>query len=286
MKWVRIYLAGILFGAYSLLSPILAQAYPSPNAVNGTTATSQATEAEIVKTDGEVLSGTVEEYRFDDYIRIRTSDGKLYEIEWPDIRKLNGMAIAPPTPLARPRREFWQKSWYLNPFELGFGVTAVPAKMNALMNSYRNLPGYDGDTKVSINALGIYFPVGAQRQTLLGFVLVEDTSDGISQLNNFWDLEQNIFYSISGMYFPFGKIGDGLYVKGNFGVADVYFSGYGGYSETGPGVLAEVGYVFPFGRFVRPLVNINYSLKDIGTSDEYVERGIYQSASFNIGLLW
>src|ERR1700677_5113841 len=127
MKQLRIYLAGILFGAYNLFTPNVAQAFPLPNAVTGTTLTSQVAEAKIVKTDGEVLSGTVEEYRLNKYIRIRTSDGKPHEIEWPDIQKLNGRLITPPMPVAHQRREFWKKSWYLNPFELGFiNVMGVP----------------------------------------------------------------------------------------------------------------------------------------------------------------
>ena len=287
MKPVRIYLAGILFGAFNLFTPVLAQAFPAPIAVSGTAATSRDFGAEITKTNGEVLSGAVEEYKLNEYIKIRSPDGKLYEINWRHIWKLNGRLITAPMPPVHKRREFWQKSWYLNPIEFGFyNVMAMPAKMNAQMNSYRYLPYYNGDSKLNINMLGFYFPVGARKQTLLGFVFDEETSDGISQSNNFWVLEQDLSYSISGMYFPYGKIGDGLYVKGNIGLASVYFSGYGGYSETGPGVLAEIGYVFPFGRFVRPLININYSIRDIGASDEYVERGIYQSASINTGCLW
>ena len=284
MKQLRIYLAGILFGAYNLFTPNVAQAFPLPNAVTGTTLTSQVAEAKIVKTDGEVLSGTVEEYRLNKYIRIRTSDGKPHEIEWPDIQKLNGRLITPPMPVAHQRREFWKKSWYLNPFELGFiNVMGVPAKMNALMNANRNLQYYSGGTLLNLNVLGLYFPVGAHKQILLGF----DFAEGTSEFNKFWDLEQNLSYSISGMYFPYGKIGDGLYVKGNFGLASVTLSGYGSYyTETGPGILAEIGYVFPFGTSVRPLINVNYSIKDIGASDEYVERGIYQSASINTGCLW
>ncbi len=52
---------------------------------------------EVVKNDGEVLSGTITKIELNDYIRIRTAGGKVFQVDWKDLKQLNGKSVASPT---------------------------------------------------------------------------------------------------------------------------------------------------------------------------------------------
>jgi hypothetical protein len=246
--------------------------------------------AEVVKVNGEVLSGSIEDLQLNEYIRIRTKDQKLFEVRWDEIRKLNGKEVVAPTAgkgvspsaeAAPSKREFWQKGWYLDLFEAGPARLRYPSEMSATMDTLRDLPGADSPGAMSLQMLGIYWPVGVQRQTLLGFI-ISGASDPVIQAGNIWELNQYLD-SFSALYFPRGKIGDGLYLRGDVGFAEVVLSKE---RASGLGFLTGLGYVMPVSNIIRPFVNLNYSLKLINNGSPFIAQGPYQSVGLDFGLLW
>jgi hypothetical protein len=55
---------------------------------------------------------------------------------------------------------------------------------------------------------------------------------------------------------------------------------------NGFGCLAGIGYAFPTGATVRPIVNLNYMLNSITSGDPTISQGIYQAVNLDVGLLW
>jgi hypothetical protein len=259
--------------------------------------------AELVKSNGEVLTGTIEDLPANDYIRIRIKDGKLFEIPRNEIRKLNGKEVVavggvkpgevdwqdvPPDDGSRPaKKEFWQKSWYLDLLEVGRAWLSYPSDTSAAMDALRGLPGTSSPPPLSLQFLGFYWPIGAQKKALLGFN-VDASADAVFLDGQQWQLNQYI-YSVSALYFPLGKIGDGLYLRADAGAAALIMivPGRGRVEQSqGIGFLTGLGYMMPISDVIRPFVNLNYSLKSIGNGGAYTASGIYQSVGLDLGLLW
>jgi hypothetical protein len=248
--------------------------------------------AEVVKVNGEVLTGTIEDLQLNEYVRIRTKDQKLFEVRWDEMRKLNGKDVVASgvtitAETAAPKKEFWQKSWYLNILEVGPARLSYPSDMSAALDTLRDLPGAASPGAMSIQMAGFYWPVGVQKKTLVGF-MISGSGDAIVQGNKRWQLNEYLT-ALSALYFPVGKIGDGLYLRGDVGAASVLFSGSGsGSLEQGGGFgfLTGLGYVMPISDSLRPFVNLNYSLKSIGSGSAFIAQGVYQSGGLDCGLLW
>lgn len=243
-----------------------------------------APRSEIVKTDGEVLSGMIEEYKRGESVRIRTQDGTVFEVDWDDIKEINGESVAPPRPPDQAPRQFWQKGWYLDLIDLGFTELSYPAATAQSIREIRAAYGGGSGGQLSLNYLGFYWPVGARRNLLLGFTinaLADPVVDGGAEQES-WQLNQYI-YAFSSLYFPFGRIGDGLYVVGNVGPAAAVQDGY---SASGLGLLAGGGYMIPLGNSVRPRVELAYSVKSLSSGSPYFASGIYQALSLDFGLMW
>ena len=238
---------------------------------------------EVVKVDGEVLQGSIEEIHLDESLRIRTADKRLFEVEWAEIRSIDGKVIhAPP----KPERPFWAKGWYLDLIELGVAAGSYPTSMESKLNAASGLPGVSTG-RVDVNMLGLYWPVGAKRDLLLGGMM-ESTGHIVSQGNQSWSLDREL-YAFSTLYFPFGRIGDNFFLRGDIGLVDARYASpefAQAQNGTGVGFKVGIGYAVPLGRFVRPLLNFGYGLQTIGDGDPGMDLGVYQGIDFDVGVLW
>ena len=84
----------------------------------------------------------------------------------------------------------------------------------------------------------------------------------------------------------FGKeIGDGLFLRGDLGIAkanltvNTFFGEYTAETDTGVGYLLGVGYGIPVSEESRVLLSLNVSNKDIDGEN-------WSAVTFNIGGLW
>jgi len=228
--------------------------------------------AQIVKSDGEILNGTIEDMQPNEYVRIRTADNRLYRVAWQDISEFNGRAV-------RHERRFWQKGWYLDLLELGASqLSYPPATLNTLqaLQKINNAPNGD---QLEITFLGIYWPVGSARNLLLGFTV---DGNGDNRAGTQYQLNQYID-SFSVRYYPFSRIGDGLFLMGDLGPAEVELDGY---VERGWGFLGGVGYAFHTGELVSPLLSVFGSSESISGNDPYLAQGTYSAWGVKVGLLW
>jgi hypothetical protein len=255
--------------------------------------------AEVVKKDGEVLSGAIEDLRLDEYIRIRTADKRLFEVEWKDLAKLNGKPVEAAAPLGMPEpitvtpaleaphRKFYEKGWYLDLLELGIAVPQLPGSVRDRFEQAAALPRASR-IDMGMGMLGLYFPVGSQHKALLG-VMASAQATGVSQDGYRWSFVQDIF-GVSGHYYPAGKIGDGFFLRGDLGWAEAVFSSsaLGGPEETleGTGFKVGAGYAFPAGDWVSPMIALDLLVTNFDHSTPNLPAGIYQSFNLNAGLLF
>jgi hypothetical protein len=169
-----------------------------------------------------------------------------------------------------------QEDWYAY-WSIGTADNHYPGDLDTLLDTLDSLPGVDR-TQGSIDMLGFYWP--QDNNLSVGFVISGSwdhfqTPVGDVQFNQY-------LYAVSAMKF-FGKeIGDGFFLRGDFGLAKAVFdAGYYGSatSDTGTGFLLGAGYGIPVSEDSRLLLSVNVSNKDI-------EGDTVSAVTFNIGGLW
>lgn len=169
-----------------------------------------------------------------------------------------------------------QEDWYAY-WSIGSADNHYPGDVDSFLDTVDSLPGVDR-TQGSMDMLGFYWP---QANNLsVGFV-ISGSWDNFQ--TPFGDVQYNQYlYGASAMKF-FGKeIGDGFFLRGDFGFAKaVLDAGYYGTStsDTGLGFLLGAGYGIPVSEESRVLLSINVSNKDI-------EGNTVSAVTFNIGGLW
>ena len=172
-----------------------------------------------------------------------------------------------------------QEDWYTY-WSFGFSNNNYPGALESDLNTLEAQPGVDR-AEIAIDMFGFYWPVKDKMN--LGFVIsgstdAFDTPVGDMQINQY-------LYGASIMKF-FGKeIGDGLFLRGDLGLAKASISTDTAYgtltstSDTGLGFLLGVGYGIPVSEESRVLLSINFSNKDI-------EGDNWAVVTFNVGGLW
>lgn len=172
-----------------------------------------------------------------------------------------------------------QEDWYAY-WSFGFADNKYPSGMDSALDALESLPGVDR-TQGSIDMLGFYWPV--EDKLNVGFVISGSWDAFQTPIG---DLQYNQYlYGASVMKF-FGKeIGDGLFLRGDLGIAkasttaDTVFGSYEDVSDTGLGYLVGVGYGIPVSEESRVLISMNISNKDIDGEN-------WSAVTFNIGGLW
>jgi hypothetical protein len=154
------------------------------------------------------------------------------------------------------------ESWYTY-WGLGYADVTYPDKLNTVLDELKELPGVD-HTGIGLDMLGFYWPNG--EKTIIGGILngwgdrYEDSdSDDYMQFNGY-------LFSLSAMHFLTGQIGQGLFLRGDFGASRLVLSttGYGDESSKwGFGGLLGAGFGVPISSGTRLLLNVNYSVRKV-----------------------
>ena len=192
---------------------------------------------------------------------------------------------APVAPAKAPR-PFWAKSWYVDVFDLGVAAGSYPSTMEAKLDAAGALPAATRG-RIEVNVLGLYWPLGAKRDLLVGGMW-DSTGDGVTQGNKSWSLYREL-YALSTLYFPFGKIGDQFFLRGDLGVVQSDYSGQEfaqAQNGWGAGLKVGIGYAVPLGNTVRPMLNFDYAYDNVFQGDPGMDLGTYQGINFDIGVLW
>ncbi len=262
--------------------------------------------AEIIKKDGEVISGNIQDIQLNEYVRIKTTEDRVFQIEWNDISTLNGKPVASVNQNKRSvtnlagssmnrKREFWEKGWYANLLGLGLSGVGYPSNTQNTLNLVKQVPGASQDLPVSLDFLGFYWPVGDEKQWLLGFI-INGTGDSYnSSITGEHLYLFQYLYSFSAMYFPLEQIGSGLFFRGDLGLASILAQDtYSNYQANGSGlgILLGGGYAFKLNDSLSLLLNLNFVIRQIDTvsSNFYVDylmkTGSFSTVNVNVGLLW
>jgi hypothetical protein len=180
-------------------------------------------------------------------------------------------AIACP---ANAEMENWYSYW-----GIGFSDTTYPEPLDSLLDT---LEATTNTTRIQLNLdiLGFYFPVGSG-STIAGFVIngaadrLDDGSDNI-QINLYT-------YGLSVMTFLGKEPGDGLFLRGDFGITKAVLtsslssSSIG--SDTGTGYLIGAGYGIVLSEGSRLLLNLNFANRTIESEN-------YSTTGFSVGVLF
>jgi hypothetical protein len=124
---------------------------------------------------------------------------------------------------------------------------------------------------------GIYAPL-SDRKTLLGGVI---NAVGDRYEVNSRSLQLNAMtIGFSAMHFLTGEIGDGVFLRGDVGIARIQLDAEGETetSDAGLGTLIGGGFAFPVSSETRLLLNLNYA-------NRAIEGERYGAVSVNLGVL-
>jgi len=171
------------------------------------------------------------------------------------------------------------ESWYTY-WSVGLADHFYPKEIQNEVDYLDSSPSVDR-TEVAIDMLGFYWPV-ADQNTIVG-VVVSGTGDrfNIAGTSEYMQINQYL-YGLSAMRFMGREPGDGLFVRGDVGIAkaSVESSFYSTVtSEYGSGFLLGVGYGIALSGETRLILGANYSRKSI-------EGETYITTAFTIGGLW
>jgi hypothetical protein len=156
---------------------------------------------------------------------------------------------------AHAERESWYTYW-------GFGWSHIEYPGDS-DNNLRDLPGVDS-ISVSVDMLGLYFPVNEHSNLLVGFII-----NGAGERFSFdgeW-VQLNLYQIGFSMLSFYGKEpGDGFFLRSDLGRAwgstDSSF-GSSSESESGWGGTFGIGFGFPTSEETRILLNLNHGYRSI-----------------------
>ena len=170
-----------------------------------------------------------------------------------------------------------REDWYFM-FNFGFADHNHPGDIDAAFDALETIPGVDR-IEIAMDLLGFYWPI-AEQDTIIGFV-INSSSDNLSDdFGN--DLSLNTYmYSVSGIHYFGQEIGDGFFVRGDFGIAYAEIdSNFGtAESDSGTGFLIGAGFALPVSSQSRLIFGINMA-------DRSIEGESYKVTEFTIGGLW
>lgn len=175
---------------------------------------------------------------------------------------------------ARADTEDWYTFW-----SFGFANHQYAEPFESAMDRLEALPGVSR-TEIAIDMLGFYWPVGDQSKTIAGFV-INGSADRLNDSFDHIQLNQYL-YGASIMHFFGREPGDGLFVRGDIGVAKLLLSDSFGTnltSDSGSGFVIGIGYGIPVSAESRLILSVT-------SANRSVEGDDYKAIAFNIGGLW
>jgi hypothetical protein len=224
--------------------------------------------------NGGIMRGTIIELIPEQSVKIKTSDGNVYVYAMSEIEKINKENVSKLIDLEVEKNNI--ESWYLY-FALGYGEAYYPGILQEMMDRLSSIPEVS-HVSISLEIPGIYWPLH-NNKTILGMSL-NGIADRYEVSGNSMQINQ-YFISFSSMHFLTGDIGDGLYIRGDAGLAWMNVqnsSGSSANSEAGYGLLVGGGYSLPVSNETRLTFNINYGIRQI-------ESESYGALSINLGVL-
>lgn len=235
---------------------------------------------EVVKTDGQVIEGKVLSRQDGEAIRIEDAQGKVWEIEWNDIRKVGGQRLGDPgLPMPKLDAHFSDQDWFAY-WALGFGGLSYPSAWQGALESWGTR-----QMSLSLDMLGFYWPVNG-RKTLLGFVVNGFGDAWLSRSGLRMANFNQYVYGFSAWQSLQGRLGDGWFVRADLGPAvsllstnDMTSGGLSVSRAVGFGATLGVGFLFGNNSENRFAPSLYYSPR-------YVEGELYQSYGGQAGILW
>ncbi|WP_455217885.1 outer membrane beta-barrel protein [Kaarinaea lacus] len=173
------------------------------------------------------------------------------------------------------------ESWYVY-WALGFANHNHPSEVDSYIDDAESIPGVDR-AQFGIDAIGFYWPV-IDKNTMAGFAIsgsadsLRDKDDDYVQFNQY-------LFGASGMHFFGSEIGDGFFVRGDFGLASVITSSSFSVpneidkNDSGIGYLVGVGFSIPVSSDSRVMISFDFSSK-------FIDGDNYRTTTFKIGGLW
>jgi hypothetical protein len=224
--------------------------------------------------NGGIMRGTIIEMVPETSVKLQTRDGNVHVFAMAEIDRIKKEAVNVGSMAPEPRNKI--ESWYLY-FALGYGKAYYPTLLQEAVDALGNASEVS-HVSISIEVPGVYWAL-RDNHTILGGSLNGtgdrfETSGRSIQINHY-------LLSLSSLHFLTGEIGDGLYVRGDVGIAWLNIqssAGIGATSSAGFGALFGGGYSFPVSSETRLTLNIHYSSK-------WVEGDTYGALSVNLGVL-
>ena len=161
---------------------------------------------------------------------------------------------------AKETEESHLESWYLN-VGLGAAFTGYPSEIQELLDAIEDMDGVDR-IRIGLD-MGVYFPIGTK--AILG-AAITGAGDRLEADSDNWMQVNQYLYAVSAQYFLGREIGQGLFLRGDMGLAawvveNEYMTIT---SERGFGGLIGAGYSWPiFGGGTRIMLEAAYSPKRI-----------------------
>ena len=173
------------------------------------------------------------------------------------------------------------ENWYAY-WSLGTVNHDHPPELERIMSDADSVPGIDR-TELALDMFGFYFPVDVLENSAAGFVINGSTDSLTDTFGNSVNFNTYL-YGLSFMSFLGSEIGDGLFVRGDFGIAKAVVSSTGRFnsstsSESGTGYLLGVGFGIPLSSQARIILGAN-------TSSKKIDSKTYGATQFTVGILW
>lgn len=167
------------------------------------------------------------------------------------------------------------ESWYTN-WGLGYPIIQYPDELAAVLDALKDIGV--SNTAIMLDLLGFYFPIG--EKVIIGSNV---NAWGDRYESNGESIQINAFtFGGSAMFFLQERIGQGIFLRGDLGLARLVLNGSGTEAEAsdlGVGFLIGGGYGIPVSRETRILIHLNYSIRSI-ESETYNNLGISVSGLF------
>lgn len=226
--------------------------------------------------NGGIMRGNIIEMIPEKSLKLRMRDGNVHVFTMVEIERVSKETATTEIHTREPQDNI--ESWYLY-FALGYGKPYYPDPLQEVLDMLNSIPNVS-HVSISIEIPGIYFPLH-NNKTILGGSLngIGDRYE-VSSSGNSMQINQ-YFFSFSCVHFLTGNIGDGLFIRGDAGLAWMNVqssSGISVNSESGYGFLFGGGYSLPLSNETRISFNLNYGIRQI-------ESESYGALSINVGVL-
>jgi hypothetical protein len=221
----------------------------------------ESNEDVIYLKNGGIMHGTIIEMIPNKSVKLRSKDGNVYVFSMDEIERV----------AKEPVTKSEVETWYLY-FALGYGkpfyASGLQEKVDQLSSDWKRI-------SLSMDLLGVYWPLRNNRTILGGSVSAIADQFGTIMI-------QQHLYSFSIMHFLKGIIGNGIFIRGDAGIAVLDFDARGrqdlSFRDAGVGCMVGGGYSFPVSNETRITANLHYSMRII--------KGDFHGAlSINAGIL-